>query len=78
MRWYLDGRLYHRVTAAAMDGPTWKRAVDHGVFLILNVAVGGKLPLADGASPGPATEPGHPMRVDRVTVSAREGTAAAR
>ncbi|MCX4677081.1 SGNH hydrolase domain-containing protein [Streptomyces sp. NBC_01433] len=76
VRWYLDGRLYHRVTAAAMDGPTWKRAVDHGVFLILNVAVGGKLPLADGASPGPATEPGHPMRVDRVTVSAREAAAA--
>lgn len=25
--------------------------------------------------PGPATEPGHPMRVDRVTVSTREGAA---
>ncbi|MGY3682630.1 peptidoglycan/LPS O-acetylase OafA/YrhL [Streptomyces sp. TE33382] len=78
VRWYLDGRAHHRVTAASMDAGTWKRAVDHGVFLILNVAVGGKLPLADGAAPGPATEPGHPMRVDRVTVSAREGAAAGR
>lgn len=54
-----------------MEPDTWKRAVDHGLFLILNVAIGGSLPLADGAAPGPATEPGHPMRVDSVTVSTR-------
>lgn len=71
VRWYLDDRVYHRVRADAMDADTWKRAVDHGVFLILNVAVGGKLPEADGATVGPATEPGHPMRVDRVRVSTR-------
>ncbi|WRZ61657.1 SGNH hydrolase domain-containing protein [Streptomyces sp. NBC_01294] len=70
VRWYLDGRVYHRVAAARMDAGTWNRAVDHGLFLILNVAVGGKLPLADGATAGPATEPGHPMRIDHVTVSA--------
>ncbi|WP_037833073.1 SGNH hydrolase domain-containing protein [Streptomyces sp. NRRL F-4474] len=72
VRWYLDGRVYHRVAADAMDPATWKRAVDHGLFLILNVAVGGKLPQADGADVGPDTEPGHAMRVDHVTVSARE------
>ncbi|MFF2787839.1 acyltransferase family protein [Streptomyces sp. NPDC058049] len=72
VRWYLDGRMHHRVTADRMDPGTWKAAVDHGLFLILNVAVGGSLPLADGASAGPATEPGHAMRVDHVTVSARE------
>ncbi|MFF3089778.1 acyltransferase family protein [Streptomyces nojiriensis] len=72
VRWYLDGRAYHRVTADRMDPGTWQAAVDHGLFLILNVAVGGNLPLADGASAGPATEPGHAMRVDHVTVSARE------
>ncbi|WP_079250876.1 SGNH hydrolase domain-containing protein [Streptomyces amritsarensis] len=71
VRWYLDGRVYHRVAADAMDPATWKRAVDHGLFLILNVAVGGKLPQADGTDVGPDTEPGHPMRVDHVTVSAR-------
>ncbi|MFG2996829.1 acyltransferase family protein [Streptomyces sp. NPDC048340] len=78
VRWYLDGRVYHRVSADRMDPGTWQRAVDHGLFLILDVAVGGKLPLADGASVGPATEPGHPMRVDHVTVSARKGGAPAR
>ncbi|MFE9699610.1 SGNH hydrolase domain-containing protein [Streptomyces sp. NPDC006270] len=71
VRWYLDDRVYHRVRAAAMDAGTWKRAVDHGVFLILNVAIGGKLPEADGATAGPATEPGHPMRVDLVRVFTR-------
>ncbi|MBT2450867.1 acyltransferase family protein [Streptomyces sp. ISL-43] len=71
VRWYLDGRVHHRVAASRMDPETWKRAVDHGLFLILNVAIGGSLPLADGAAPGPDTEPGHPMRVDDVTVSSR-------
>lgn len=73
VRWYLDGRVHHRVAATRMDAATWDRAVNGGLFLILNVAVGGKLPEADGATVGPATEPGHPMRVDRVTVSARGG-----
>ncbi|MGW5397548.1 SGNH hydrolase domain-containing protein [Streptomyces sp. NPDC003952] len=71
VRWYLDGRMHHRVSASQLDPDTWKRAVDHGLFLILNVAIGGGLPQADGATPGPDTEPGHPMRVDRVTVSTR-------
>ncbi|MGV9268669.1 acyltransferase family protein [Kitasatospora sp. NPDC003701] len=73
VRWYLDGREYHRVTAAQMDRATWDKAVNHGLFLILNVAVGGNLPAALGGSPGPATEPGHPMRVDYVAVSTRGG-----
>ncbi|WP_030386659.1 SGNH hydrolase domain-containing protein [Streptomyces sp. NRRL S-241] len=73
VRWYLDGRVYHRVGADRMDPGTWRAAVEHGLFLILNVAVGGSLPLADGAVAGPVTEPGHAMRVDHVTVSARGG-----
>ncbi|CAM5231499.1 hypothetical protein GCM10010329_63270 [Streptomyces spiroverticillatus] len=76
VRWYLDGRVYHRVPARRMDSGTWQRAVDHGLFLILNVAIGGGLPRQDGASPGPTTEPGHAMRVDHVTVSARPATSA--
>ncbi|NEA52709.1 acyltransferase family protein [Streptomyces sp. SID13666] len=71
VRWYLDGREYHKVTAAQMDPRTWDDAVHHGLFLILNVAVGGNLPAALGAPAGPTTEPGHPMRVQYVAVSAR-------
>ncbi|MER5883252.1 SGNH hydrolase domain-containing protein [Streptomyces sp. NPDC001941] len=75
VRWYLDGRVHHRVKAAQMDTATWKRAVDHGLFVILNVAIGGNLPLAHGATAGPGTEPGHPLRVDHVAVSTRDAGA---
>ncbi|MFJ4667499.1 acyltransferase family protein [Kitasatospora purpeofusca] len=72
VRWYLDGRVHHRVTAAQMDRATWDRAVGRGLFLILNVAVGGNLPAAFGSSVTPATEPGHPMRVDYVSVASKQ------
>ncbi|WEH36347.1 SGNH hydrolase domain-containing protein [Streptomyces sp. AM 4-1-1] len=75
VRWYVDGRVHHRVSAARMDRATWDRAVNHGMFLILNVAIGGNLPVTDGATATGATEPGHPMRVDRVTVATRRGPA---
>ncbi|WP_405897837.1 SGNH hydrolase domain-containing protein [Streptomyces sp. NBC_00727] len=73
VRWSLDGRVYHRVKASATGRDAWEEALLRGQFLILNVAMGGALPAADGGTPGPATEPGHAMRVDRVTVSTREG-----
>ncbi|WP_330238857.1 acyltransferase family protein [Streptomyces sp. NBC_00525] len=73
IRWYLDDRVYHRVKASTTGREAWDEALSRGQFLILNVAMGGALPAADGGTPGPATEPGHPMRVDRVTVSTREG-----
>ncbi|TXS02494.1 acyltransferase [Streptomyces sp. col6] len=73
VRWSLDGRVYHRVKASATGRKAWEEALLRGQFLILDVAMGGALPSADGGTPGPATEPGHPMRVDRVTVSTREG-----
>ncbi|WP_457029031.1 acyltransferase family protein [Kitasatospora sp. P5_F3] len=75
VRWYLDGREYHKVTAAQMDAATWDRAVHHGLFLILNVAVGGNLPTALGGAVTSATEPGHPMRVSYVAVSTKGATA---
>ncbi|MEV4614680.1 SGNH hydrolase domain-containing protein [Kitasatospora sp. NPDC049258] len=71
VRWYLDGREFHRVTADRIDAGVWDRAVHHGLFLILDVAVGGSLPGAYGGAAGPATEPGHPMRVRYVSVAAR-------
>ncbi|WP_181799745.1 hypothetical protein [Kitasatospora acidiphila] len=43
MRWYLDGVEYHRVTADQVGAAAWDQAVQHGVFLVLDVAVGGGL-----------------------------------
>ncbi|MDH6577911.1 hypothetical protein P3T29_003572 [Kitasatospora sp. MAP5-34] len=61
------------MTAAGIDAGVWDRAVHHGLFLILDVAVGGGLPTAYGATAGPATVPGHPMRVRSVDVSTKAG-----
>nr|WP_157537730.1 hypothetical protein [Kitasatospora azatica] len=71
VRWYLDGTGYHRVSADRIDPAAWDKAVHHGVFLILDLAVGGGLPAAFGGSATAATEPGHPMRVQYVSVRSR-------
>ncbi|WP_283133838.1 SGNH hydrolase domain-containing protein [Rhizohabitans arisaemae] len=71
VRWYLDDREIHRVTADEMDPQTWARTTDHGFFLILNVAMGGALPKAKGGGPTRATVSGRPMLVDHVSVSVR-------
>ncbi|MEV4560240.1 SGNH hydrolase domain-containing protein [Kitasatospora sp. NPDC049285] len=71
VRWLVDGREYHEVTSAQVDPAAWDQAVHHGMFLILNLAVGGNLPTAYGSPLSPATEPGHPLRVASVTVSTR-------
>ena len=75
VRWYIDGTLYHQVSANRMDAATWDAAVHHGVFLILDLAVGGSLPGAyGGAAPTAATQPGNPMLVQQVTVMSRTGS----
>ncbi|MFE0463007.1 acyltransferase family protein [Kitasatospora sp. NPDC058965] len=72
VRWYLDGTEYHRVTADQVDPAAWDRAVHHGMFLILDLAVGGGLPTAFGGTVTAATEPGHAMRVQWVSVSSKQ------
>ncbi|MEU9131205.1 SGNH hydrolase domain-containing protein [Kitasatospora sp. NPDC048540] len=71
VRWYLDGAEYHRVTADQVGAEAWDRAVHHGMFVVLDVAVGGGLPDAYGAPLTAATEPGHPMRVRYVSAATR-------
>ncbi|WP_441247974.1 acyltransferase family protein [Kitasatospora sp. McL0602] len=72
IRWSLDGREYHRVTADRTDPASWAQALHHGYFLLLNLAVGGGLPTAYGAPAAPTPEPGHPMRVAYVAVTSRQ------
>jgi hypothetical protein len=68
MRFYLDGVNFHTVRANQMDAGTWAAATNHGFFIILNVAMGGEFPCAFGCGPDGATQAGHPMVVDYVTV----------
>jgi beta-glucanase (GH16 family) len=66
IRWYLDGRQYHRWKAS--DVPAGARWVfDHDFFLLLNVAVGGTWP----GNPDPTTTFPQEMTVDYVRVYRR-------
>ncbi|WP_211305366.1 SGNH hydrolase domain-containing protein, partial [Crossiella equi] len=67
LRWYVDGRQVHVRRSSQVGEAVWRQATDHGFFLILNVAVGGRLP----GAPTAATVPGRPMLVDSVTVAVR-------
>jgi len=66
IRWYLDGVQFWQVYSnnAGMDATTWANAVDHGFFIILNVAMGGSWP----GSATSSTTSGIPMLVDYVRV----------
>ncbi|AUG75119.1 acyltransferase [Kitasatospora sp. MMS16-BH015] len=71
VRWYLDGREYHHVGAAGIDPAVWDQALHKGHFLLLNLAMGGGLPDAFGSRLTAATEPGHAMKVDYVSVAVK-------
>jgi hypothetical protein len=73
MRFYLDGSNYHTVTATQVDAATWAAATQHGMFIILNVAIGGAFPAAFGGGPNAATVSGVPMLVDYVAAYTKAG-----
>jgi len=71
--WYLDGSAYFTVTQSQVGKATWKAAVDHGFFLILDVAMGGGFANAvcGCTTPTSSTTSGAAMGVQYVTVSVR-------
>ncbi len=72
IRRYLDGVQFWQVysNTSGMDATTWANAVDHGFFIILNVAMGGSWP----GSPTSSTQSGAPMLVDYVHVYTTSGS----
>jgi len=74
IRWYLDGANYFTVSANQVDATTWTNAVDHGFFIILDLAMGGAFPNAFGGGPTAATQSGASMIVDHVQVSTSGGS----
>ena len=74
IRWYLDGVNYFTVNANQVDATTWANAVDHGFFIIFDLAMGGSFPAAFGGGPTSATQPGVPMIVDNVRVYTSGGS----
>jgi hypothetical protein len=74
LRWYVDGRNTFTLKADQMDANTWNNATHHGMFIILNVTLGGGFPGAFGAGlPTAQTKSGVPMLVDYVAVYATGG-----
>ncbi|MBC9712871.1 hypothetical protein H9Y04_09835 [Streptomyces sp. TRM66268-LWL] len=67
--------LHHRVTEGELGAQAWQDATQHGVFLILNVVMGGTWPAQLGGGPDAGTVSGKPMLVDDVTVSTRRPAA---
>jgi hypothetical protein len=68
LRWFVDGTQYHSVSSSQVDAGTWANATGHGFFILLNVSIGGEFPAALGGGPTGATQSGHPMVVDYVSV----------
>ena len=73
LRFYLDGSNYFTLNSSQLDATTWNNATHHGMFVILNVAIGGGFPAAFGGGPTAATQSGVPMLVDYVAVYQSSG-----
>jgi len=70
LRFYTDGNLQWTVNENQVPVATWQAAVDHGFFMILNVAVGGAYPnrICNCTTPTSATSSGAGMSVGYVAV----------
>ncbi len=75
LRFYTDGALQLTVNQSQFDATTWSNAVDHGFFMILNVAIGGAYPnaICGCTSPNSTTSSGAGMSVDYVAVYQTSG-----
>ena len=76
--WYLNGTAYYTVTESQVGTATWQAAVDHGFFLILDVAIGGGYPngVCGCTSPSSSTTSGAAMSVGYVAVYTSSGSTA--
>ena len=74
--WYLNGNSYYSVSESQVGTSTWQAAVDHGFFLILDVAIGGAYPnaICGCSSPTSATSSGAAMSVGYVAVYTTSGS----
>ncbi|HEY3869221.1 MAG TPA: discoidin domain-containing protein [Actinocrinis sp.] len=70
IRWYLDGTEFWSVSESQVGTATWQAAVDHGFFIIFDLAIGGSFPNADCGctSPNVATSSGGTMSIASVSV----------
>ena len=76
MRWYLDNQQIWIVRESEVGVSTWQAAVDHGFFIIFDLAMGGAFPNAvcNCTSPTSATSSGGTLSIGSVAVYQTTGT----
>ncbi len=76
IRWYLDGQQIWIVRESQVGVSTWQAAVDHGFFIIFDLAMGGAFPNAvcNCTSPTSSTSSNGTMSVASVGVYQTTGT----
>ena len=74
--YYLNGNAYYTVSESQVGTSTWEAAVDHGFFLILDVAIGGGYPngVCGCTTPASSTSSGAAMSVSYVAVYTTTGS----
>jgi beta-glucanase (GH16 family) len=75
VQFLMDGTVRETITAAKVGATAWKQAIDHGFFILLDLAMGGKYPnvICRCATPQAATTSGASMRVGYVAVYEKGG-----
>jgi hypothetical protein len=78
LRFYTDGNLQFTINESQVPVATWQAAVDHGFFMILNVAIGGAYPdaICGCTAPSASTSSGSAMSVGYVAVYTTTGASA--
>jgi beta-glucanase (GH16 family) len=75
LQFLMDGKVRETVTEAKVGAMAWKKAVDHGFFIILDLAIGGTYPdvMCKCPTPTAATTSGASMKVAYVAVYEKGG-----
>ncbi|MEV4148662.1 glycoside hydrolase family 16 protein [Amycolatopsis sp. NPDC049691] len=75
LRFSLDGTQTFSVKQNQVSDATWQAAVDHGFFVIFDVAIGGSYPnkVCGCTSPGADITPGAEMSIDSLSVKVSDG-----
>jgi len=75
MKFLMDGRVTDTLTEAEVGATAWAEAIDHGFFIIFDLAMGGNYPdgVCDCTAPSAATSSGASMSVGYVAVYEKGG-----
>ena len=80
LQFLMDGRVESTFTEAQVGTTAWREAIDHGFFIIFDLAIGGHYPngVCNCTTPTSATTSGAPMSVSYVAVYEKGGNSTPR